>query len=255
MTTLRFAYSTINWGDTCHLPTTFDEIRRTGWHAVELFAHSLEWMGTPRRMKTLLGDLTPATLFGTVDLPSSERQLTIAKNRIDYCAEIGATAYGLVGAGRPRSRPPTDAEICELAGLCEEMAAHGANVGVTVAYHPHTRCTIQYEHEIDRMLEVTQHLTLCLDVSHVALVGEDPVVQLNKYANRLGYIHLKDWGRGDFLELGRGDIGIDFPACLRTLEAQNFKGWIVVEQSTSEVSAEHSAEINARYLTAAGYAI
>ena len=59
---LNFAYSTINWGDTCHLPSAFDEIRSTGWHAVELFAHSLEWLGTPRRMKSLLGDLKPAVL-------------------------------------------------------------------------------------------------------------------------------------------------------------------------------------------------
>ncbi|MCX6019607.1 MAG: sugar phosphate isomerase/epimerase [Chloroflexi bacterium] len=255
MSTLNFAYSTINWGDTCHLPTTFDEIRSTGWTAVELFAHSLEWMGTPTRIKSLLGDLKPATLFGTVDLPASERQLTIAKNRIDYCAEIGASAYGIVGAGRPRSRPPTDAEIRELSEMCEEMAKHGASVGVKVAYHPHTRCTIQYEHEIDRMLELTQHLTLCLDVSHVALVGEDPLVQLRKYAGRLGYIHLKDWGRGDFLELGRGDIGIDFAGCLRELQAQKFSGWVVIEQSTSEVSARHSAEINAKFLGRLGYTL
>ncbi|MCL5997182.1 MAG: sugar phosphate isomerase/epimerase, partial [Chloroflexi bacterium] len=103
---LRFAYSTINWGETCDLPTTFAEICQAGWTAVELFAHSLDWLGTPNHLKSVLNGLQPATLFGSVDLPSSERQRTIHQRRIEYAAEIGAEAYGLVGGGRLRTRPP-----------------------------------------------------------------------------------------------------------------------------------------------------
>lgn len=252
---LPFAYSTINWGDYCDLAAALGEIRQTGWHAVELFAHSLEWLGTPKRCRALLGDLQAATIFGSVDLPASERQRTIHKNRIDYCAEIGATAYGLVGAGRPRARPPTEAEIRDLANLCDDLAEHGTAIGVAVAYHPHTRCTIQYEHEIDQLMAFTQYLTLCLDVSHIALVGEDPLTHLRKYRDRLGYVHLKDWGNGDFVELGRGTIGIDFVACLKELEQQSFKGWVVLEQSLSEESAMASAKINADFLLKQGFAI
>ena len=253
MQKFRFAYSTINWGETGDLAATLDEIRRTGWQAVELFAHSLEWMGLPGRLKSLLGPLSAATLFGSVELPSSGRQHVIHKNRIDYCAAVGATAYGLVGAGRPRARPPSPDELRDLAQLCDGLAAHGKAQGVTVAYHPHARCTVQYEHEIDQLMSLTQHLTLCLDVSHIALVGEDPVAHLRKYRDRLGYVHLKDWGAGDFVEMGRGTLGLDFGACLRELEQQAFGGWVVVEQSLSEVSAMHSAQINADYLKGLGY--
>ena len=252
---LKFAYSTINWGDTCDLAQAFAEIRQTGWRAVELFAHSLEWLGTPQRCKALLGDLQAATLFGSVDLPANDRQRTIHKNRIEYCAAIGATAYGLVGAGRPRARPPTPEEIRDLAGLCDDLAAHGKAHGVSVAYHPHTRCTVQYESEIDQLMALTENLTLCLDVSHIAIVGEDPLGHLHKYRQRLGYVHLKDWGQGDFTELGRGTIGIDFAGCLRELEQQHFAGWVVVEQSLSEESAQHSAQVNADYLKGLRYAI
>ena len=252
---LKFAYSTINWGDTCDLAQTFSEIRQTGWRAVELFAHSLEWLGTPQRCTAMLGDLKAATLFGSVDLPANDQQRTVHKNRIEYCAAIGATAYGLVGAGRPRTRPPTTDEMRDLAGLCDDLAAHGKAFGVTVAYHPHTRCTVQTEAEIDQLMALTQHLTLCLDVSHIAVVGEDPVTQLHKYRQRLGYVHLKDWGHGDFTGLGFGTIGINFAACLRELEQQAFAGWVVVEQSLSEVSAQHSAQHNADFLKGLGYAI
>lgn len=255
MSALRFAYSTINWGEFCDLAGCLAEIRVTGWTAVELFAHSLEWMGMPKQLHEVLGSLHPATLFGSVELPASERQRVIHKHRIDYCAAIGADAYGLVGAGRPRHRPPTSSEIHDLADLCEDLATYGVDHGVTVAYHPHTRCTVQYAHEIDELLSATRHLTLCLDVSHVALVGEDPLAHITKYRDRLGYIHLKDWGRGDFVELGRGALGLDFGACLALLQRQSFTGWIVIEQSTSDVSAVHSAQLNAAYIKGMGYTL
>ncbi len=252
---LRFAYSTINWGDTCDLPAAFAEIQQAGWKAAELFAHSLDWLGTPSHLKTTLNGLIPATLFGSVDIPSSDRQRALHKRRIEYASEIGAEAYGLVGGGRMRTRPPNAAEIKDLAGLCEDLAVYGSGLGVTVAYHPHTGCTVETEAEIDALMNESQALTLCLDASHIALVGEDPVSHLRKYRARTGYIHLKDWADGAFTEMGRGKIGIDFPAVLRELEAQQFAHWVVIEQSRSDVSPLRSAQVNADYLRSIGYPI
>lgn len=245
---LRFAYSTINWGNTCDLRAAFDDIRSAGWHAVELFDHSLDWLGTPDYLRGLLDGLRVATSFGSVDLPASARQLHIHKRRIEYAAALGAEAYGLVGAGRPRSRPPAAAEISELAQMCEALAMHAADLGVKVAYHPHTRCTVENEGEIDALMNETKSLTLCLDVSHIALVGEDPIAHLDKYYARLSYVHLKDWARGEFVEMGQGTLGIDFPACLKLLDDRGFAGWLVVEHSVSKTSPIDSAIANAQYL-------
>ncbi len=252
---LRFAYDTINWGETCDLAAACAEIREAGWKAVELFRHSLDWLGTPAHLKKVMDGLTPATLFGSVALPTGEQQRQIHLRRVEYAAEIGAEAYGLVGGGRLRTRPPAAAEIGELAGLCEDLARYGAALGVAVAYHPHTGCTVETEAEIDALMNQTQALTLCLDVSHIALVGEDPLAHLRKYRARTGYIHLKDWADGSFTEMGRGKIGIDFPAILRELEQQQFSHWVVVEQSRSEVSPARSAQVNADYLRSIGYSI
>lgn len=60
--------------------------------------------------------------------------------------------------------------------------------------------------EIDALMNETQVLKLCLDVSHIALVGEDPVAHLRKYRKRLGYVHLKDWVRGEFVDMGQGTL-------------------------------------------------
>jgi inosose dehydratase len=253
--TLNFAYSTINWGTKTDLAAAFGEIRAAGWGAVELFDHALDWMGTFDHLRGLLGGLGVATSFGGLEVPVSAESLTMHKRRIEYAGRMGATMYGLVGGSRLRYRPPTDEEYTNLARACEELAIYGADWGVGVAYHPHTGCTIETGDEIDILLDRTEKTLLCLDASHIALVDEDPVMQFCKYQARLGYVHVKDWAQGKFVELGRGSIGIDFPACFAALTEMGFSGWVVVENSRSDVSPATSAQINADYLRGLGYAL
>jgi sugar phosphate isomerase/epimerase len=252
---LRFAYSTINWGTTPDLDTVFGEIRDAGWGAVELFVHPLDWLGTPDRLREKLGGLLVATNFGAVEVPTSKEQLTRLKNQIDYAALFGAEAIGLVGGSRLRWRPPTDAEYADLARFCEELAIYGADKGVAVAYHPHVACTIETEDEIDRLMDQTKVLTLCLDASHIALVDEDPIAHIRKYRDRTSYIHLKDWARGKFVEMGKGTVGIDFAAIFQELTDNTFGGWVVVEQSRSDVSPLASAQANAEFVKNLGYSL
>ncbi|MDQ3693455.1 MAG: sugar phosphate isomerase/epimerase [Chloroflexota bacterium] len=249
----RFAYSTINWGETPDLPRMLAEIRQAGWGAVELFWHSLDWLGPPATLARDMGDLQTASLFGAVALPTDDKQLTKLMRHIDYAAAMGAGLFGLVGGHRLRWRPPADDEYTDLANFCEALARYGAERGVVVAYHPHVACTIETEAEIDILLDRTETMTLCLDASHIALVGEDPLVHLRKYRARTGYLHLKDWARGKFVEMGRGTIGIDFAAIFRELEAQRYAGWVVIEQSVSDVSPYESARINAAFVRGLGY--
>jgi len=252
---LRFAYSTINWGTKGDLAAMCREIREAGWGALELFDHSLDWLGTPDSLRRTLGDLKVATFFGGLEVPVSPDQIATHKRRMEYAALFGAEMYGLVGGGRLRWRSPNDAEYSNLAAVCEELAQHGAALDIGIGYHPHTGCTIETEAEIDILLEKTDQTLLCLDVSHIALVDEDPVTQLAKYHARTGYIHMKDWAKGKFVELGEGSIGIDFPAILAWLDAQRFGGWVVIENSRSDISPAHSAQMNADYLRRLGYSL
>jgi len=252
---LRFAYSSINWGTRADLATMFAEIRQTGWGAVELFDHSLDWLGTPDRLKFLLGGLQAATFFGGISVPVDRNEIAVHKQRIDYAALFHAEAYGLVGGGRLRQRPPTAAEYSELAAACEELAIYAEDKGIAIGYHPHTGCTIETEDEIDILLNETKLMSLCLDVSHINLVDEDSIAHIRKYRERTSYIHMKDWARGKFVELGQGTIGLDFPAILAELADQQFPGWIVIEHSRSDISPAHSAGANAEYLRSIGYSI
>ena len=252
---LRFAYSTINWGTKPDLAAAFGQVRAAGWQALELFDHSLDWLGTPQHLTQALGGLHAATFFGGVEVPVSAESLTIHQRRMDYAALFGAEMYGLVGGGRLRTRPPSADEYKNLAHACEALAVYGAAIGVGLAYHPHVGCTIETEAEIDILLNETQQTQLCLDASHIGLVGEDPIAHLRKYRARTGYIHLKDWAAGKFVEMGQGTIGLDFDAILRELAAQRFAGWVVVEQSRSDVSPALSAQMNADFLRKLHYSL
>ena len=252
---LRFAYSTINWGATCDLPAALAEIRATGWGAVELYGHTVAHMGAPDALRESLGGLGVATLFGSVAFPLTDEQRAMHRDKIEYAAALGAAAYGIVGGQRLRYRPPTEAEYAELSAFLEDLATDGAARGVAVSYHPHTGCTVETADEIDLLLRDTSALRLCLDASHIALVDEGPLATLERFWGRIGYIHLKDWARGKFVELGRGTIGIDFPKLFRALEERNFAGWVVIENSRSDGSPSESARFNAAYLTALGYTI
>lgn len=253
--TLQFAYSTINWGTKADLAAAFAEIREAGWGAVELFDHSLDWLGTFDHLHTLLGGLKVATAFGGLEVPVSSEQIAMHKRRIEYAGRMGATMYGLVGGTRLRYRPPTDDEYTNLARACEELAVFGAEWGVGVAYHPHTGCTIETQDEINLLLDRTQRMMLCLDASHIALVEEDPVAHLRTYRERLGYVHVKDWAKGKFVELGHGTLGIDFPAFFAELASWDWGGWVVVENSRSDTSPVTSARINAKYIQGLGYSL
>lgn len=233
----------------------FAEIRDAGWGAVELFVHSLDWLGTPENLREKLGGLQVATNFGVVEVPTNRDQMTKLKNQIDYAALFGAEAIGLVGGSRLRWRPPSDLEYADLAHFCEELAMYGEDKGVVVAYHPHVACTVETEDEIDRLMEQTSVLTLCLDASHIALVDENPIAHIRKYRDRTSYIHLKDWARGKFVEMGQGTIDIDFGAIFEELANNQFGGWVVVEQSRSDISPSASAQANAEFVKNLGYSL
>ena len=252
---LRFAYSTINWGATCDVPLALAEIREAGWGAVELFGHSLDVLGTPNAVRESLAGLVPAPMFAGIEVPDSDLQRMKLRNQVRFAAEIGADVFGLVGGGRLRYRPPSSDEYAAVASISEDLARYGQPLGVTVAYHPHVACTIETSTEIQLLLDQTEELTLCLDASHIALVDEDPIEVLDANWDRLGYVHLKDWGGGKFQELGRGTLGIDFAAILHHLVNRRFGGWVVLEQSQSDISPLESARINAAYLTGLGYDI
>ncbi|MGI8752997.1 MAG: TIM barrel protein [Acidimicrobiales bacterium] len=129
-----------------------------------------------------------------------------------------------------------------VARLQEVIAAHG----MTATLHPHVGTAIEDRDSVLRLLGVSD-IKLCLDTGHLLIGGMQPVELLNRAADRVAHVHLKDVrtsvatsvaaGAITYLEgvraglyapLGEGDL--DIAGVVSALERVGYQGWYVLEQ-------------------------
>lgn len=150
--------------------------------------------------------------------------------------------------------------------------------GLRTVFHHHCAGYVETPEEMAQLLALTDPalLGLVFDTGHYAFgAGEggcSTVVEaLNRFAERIWYVHFKDcqpevarrsreeaWPylkalqHGVFCELGQGCV--DFPAVLAWLQAQNYQGWITVEQDVlpGMGTPKESARRNREYLREIG---
>jgi inosose dehydratase len=73
-------------------------------------------------------------------------------------------------------------------------SAIAAEHGLTPVLHPHAGSYVEFEDEIQQVLEdtVNDGLQLCIDTGHFAYAGVDPVRFLADHRDRTPYLHFKD---------------------------------------------------------------
>ncbi len=253
----RLGYSTITWVPTPDLDRVLGTIADAGWEGVEFISVSMDWLGTPKRLRALLDKhgLPPVCMFGSVSLGGDADQALERQRRIiEYAAELGCPIYCFTGSGRTPLRLPNDDEFKRLAEQSEILIDYAKPLGPTVAYHAHPRCTVESEEEQDKLLSYTERLKICMDVSVAAFMTEDAVAQIRKYGDRIGYAHMKDWTNGKFCPMGQGTTGLDFRAIREAFEEIGYKGWIMGEMSSyADYDADESCRANMEFLRSVGY--
>ena len=147
--------------------------------------------------------------------------------------------------------------------------------GLTVGIHAHAAGFIDFEPELERLLDEVDEkiLKICFDTGHHSYAGFDPVAFMRRHIGRISYMHFKDidpkvkaraianstgfydaCGQGIFCNLGTGDV--DFPAVRQILLDAGFEGWCTVEQDcdpTLDVSPIDDARKNRAYLSSIGF--
>lgn len=147
--------------------------------------------------------------------------------------------------------------------------------GLTVGIHAHAAGFMDFEPELDRLLnEVDESiLKICFDTGHHSYAGFDPVAFMKRNMSRISYMHFKDidpvvkanvvenrtdfykaCGQGIFCNLGEGDV--DFPAVRQLLLDHGFEGWCTVEQDCDPSlpgTPLEDARANREYLQSIGF--
>ena len=144
----------------------------------------------------------------------------------------------------------------------EAQAVIEGEFGLKASFHPHIGTAVEFERQIDRLLEETE-IDLCFDTGHHAFWGQDPLAYMEKVWGRIASMHLKNvdaavrqrvldgklsvaasYGAGVMAPLPDG--AVDIQAVMRFLDAKGFDGPIVVEQDIAENAAESPLELATR---------
>ncbi len=177
---------------------------------------------------------------------------------ITFLKEMGAKVVGMSEQGH--SIQGTDKPIFEAKyvmndeewdTLCtgiNKLGKVAKNMGIKLCFHHHMGTVVQTEEEIDRLMANTdpELFGLLFDCGHLAYCGEDYMSVLNKYADRIRHVHLKDIRPEKVEQVKRehlsflqgvrlgtftvpGDGVIDFKPIFDVLEKTGYEGYVLVE--------------------------
>lgn len=177
---------------------------------------------------------------------------------ITFLKEMGAKVVGMSEQGH--SIQGTDKPIFEAKyvmndeewdTLCtgiDKLGKVAKDMGIKLCFHHHMGTVVQTEEEIDRLMANTdpELFGLLFDCGHLAYCGEDYMSVLNKYADRIRHVHLKDIRPEKVEQVKRehlsflqgvrlgtftvpGDGVIDFKPIFDVLEKTGYEGYVLVE--------------------------
>ena len=263
----RIAISPVTWGvDFADSPNNppwekvLDEIEQSGVGALELGPVGY----LPEEPDTLRDILSTRSLtsvgsfiFDDLHDPSqADRILTLAERASLAIAASGGGVLVIIDrpddvrvrtAGRSAVAPRLDDDRWRsMLGQIEQVGDVARRHGLRPVVHPHAGGYIEFADEVERLVD-DMDVDLCIDTGHFAYARIDPVAAIERYAGRIGHMHLKDirpdvlaridaeelsfWEAieaGIFCPLGEGLV--DLGAVLDALDAAGFDGYATIEQ-------------------------
>jgi inosose dehydratase len=209
------------------------DVAAAGYAGVELFDGNLvQYEDRPEELRRLLTEtgLQLVAVYSGANFVFPEI-LEEELWRIAKAASLGSrfgAEHLVVGGGAQRARGATEEDYVRLAEALERVVTLAEEHGLSASYHPHLTTIVEGPEQIEKVMSRSQ-INFCPDTAHLTAAGGDPAELIRRYADRIVYVHLKDFTAEPFafLPLGRGDV--DFEAILDGLEAAGYDGWITVE--------------------------
>lgn len=241
-----------------------DEVVEAGYEWIELGAYGYLPTAGPRlsaelrarnlrvtagHTRTFL-DLTAATAWPEIERQATELGTLLTEAGANYFMVLPASYRDPVsGEMQGQDRMSTDAHGYLVEHLHRLATFVQARFSLRIVFHPHIETPIEYEDQIDTLLDATDPdlVSLCLDTGHCAYRGGDPVAFMRRHHARIPYLHLKDLNpavhrtvqenRLSFGEAVKLSVfcepptgALDFHGLRDVLHDVNFNGVIIVEQ-------------------------
>ncbi len=154
----------------------------------------------------------PQILSGGLDLSSADPELrsqsvTVVKSAIDEAAELGISMLTLLdGPGSAPTEPETDPAITRITDSLTELCDYASTHDLWIALEQFDRAIeknsllgpIDLCVKVSEMVRAsTPNFGLCLDLSHLPLLGEDPPTSLRAAGDHLIQAHIGNCIMGD----------------------------------------------------------
>ena len=195
--------------------------------------------------------LNPTVLFGRV-CPLDDQTVEKFKVRIDQAAELGADEVLSIapwpysqGIDVKRPEDEWNEEVERFYQHLAPVAKHAEDVGMMIAYKPHTGLTATAAECLDLVKRADSPVVqISYDPGNVSFYeGVDPAGDVRKIAEHTVSICVKDHvgarGNPEFPNPGKGEV--DFGSIFRTLGEAGFSGPATVEKLVGTEIAELNA--------------
>ena len=179
---------------------------------------------------------------------------------VDFMKKINSDHLNLQGTmwrEEPWDRPINKERLLAYAEVSNKIGKLCSENGIKACMHPHANTAVFTEEDIDFYAANTDpdYVYLCMDTAHTLLGGMDPVKAFTKYAERIGYVHLKDVSPVEavpgqrmsrFVPLGMGTV--DFLGVYNALKGGGYDGVLCVELDRPHICNYKSALISRQYI-------
>jgi inosose dehydratase len=260
---IHLGYAAITWG--ANDRQAIEDIASVGFHGIQVRSNSVQEFGSGSALREEL-DKHPLKLValssGNLGIDPAAESAELAKHveNARFLRDAGGLYLQIIDE-RPKDRAITAADYERLGHLLTELGKRVADLGVQLGYHNHMGAMGETPEGVEQIMAAVdpRYAKLELDVAHYFQGGGDPAKAIEKYSDRLLFLHLKDVerlpsaaGAKDsyrFVELGRGSVNL--PAVFDALRRINFRGWAVVELDSvpdKTRTPKESAIINKKYV-------
>ncbi len=260
---LHLGYAAITWGGNDR--QAIEDIASVGFPGIQIRSNSVQEFPSGAALRELLDKnhlKMIALSSGNLSIDPAIESSEIAKHvsNAQFLKDAGGLYLQVIDE-RPKGRATTPADCKRFGTLLTELGKRIADLGVQLGYHNHMGAMGETPTAVDQIMEATdpRYAKLELDIAHYFQGGGDPAKAVEKYSDRLLFLHLKDVEKLPasantkepyrFVELGRGSVNI--PAVLDALRKSNFRGWGIVELDAVPDklrTPKESALINKKYV-------
>ncbi len=236
----------IIWGERAEsdLAGVLDEVASIGYAGIE--AHPRHFEGVSDLKKTL--NSRGLSLIG-LHIGVAASTVQDIDEALGILKAVDGRYLLFSGAG---GKENSDENYLRSSKLLEEYGARARKQGVKVCYHNHWQEVVDDARGTRIICQNTspENVALCVDTYWVQCGGMSPVGFIERYRDRVAYMHFKDGTeeglkKHEFTELGQGIV--DFPAVMKAIKPLKIE-WIVVEQDRTNKTPKESMTTSRKYL-------